>query len=565
MKFELPPPLPDEATIQRQRRLRANKAELEQHSNGAGSIHNRTDPSSMRASPSGDLPEAHDHTPLPSSNAGKRQTNRSRTNHSGTDWSFLRENAKAWDSSEAIDWSFLHEKGEESTNSKNVPATPKKRQHAVTALVVVGALTIAVLCWLISENSRKSASTSESSEAAQGNLEPSAPKNPSVAAASPASSPNSDGSTQPGTQAAGTVASVPTPSLASSPNSDASAQQSAQPTETVASVARPSPASSPNSDGGAQPGAQLAGTVASVASPSPASSPHSKTNVQRGSHPTTAKRPNSEEGSSSTTISSGSPTPTPSVITSPSPAPKVTKAATPRSAPALRRGAMIYEVVGIPNGDYLNVRSGAGSTYPIIGRLAPGTGEISSTAAAVKNGETTWLRISVGNLSGWVNSDFLKPAGGKGASPPQTGQESTAQSQASVTPLGSEAEQRARYWAAQGYKFDPQVMSAYSMDQKVKDIERAKYWAEQGYYFDPQIMTAYSMDEKVKDIERAKYWAEQGYHFDPQIMTAYSMDEKVKDIERAKYWAEQGYHFDPQIMTAYSMDQEVERMKRSQQ
>jgi hypothetical protein len=60
-------------------------------------------------------------------------------------------------------------------------------------------------------------------------------------------------------------------------------------------------------------------------------------------------------------------------------------------SPVLRRAAMVYEVVDIPGGDYLNVRSGPGSTYPIIGRLAPGTGDISSTAAGVKNGETTWL------------------------------------------------------------------------------------------------------------------------------------------------------------------------------
>jgi hypothetical protein len=88
-------------------------------------------------------------------------------------------------------------------------------------------------------------------------------------------------------------------------------------------------------------------------------------------------------------------------------------------SPVLRRAAMVYEVVDIPGGDYLNVRSGAGSTYPIIGRLAPGTGDISSTAAGVKNGETTWLCISVGELSGWVNSDFLKPAGRKCDTPPQ--------------------------------------------------------------------------------------------------------------------------------------------------
>jgi hypothetical protein len=48
---------------------------------------------------------------------------------------------------------------------------------------------------------------------------------------------------------------------------------------------------------------------------------------------------------------------------------------------------MIYEVVSLPNGNYLNVRSGAGSTYPIVGRLASGTGGISSPVGG--DGETT--------------------------------------------------------------------------------------------------------------------------------------------------------------------------------
>jgi len=90
-----------------------------------------------------------------------------------------------------------------------------------------------------------------------------------------------------------------------------------------------------------------------------------------------------------------------------SPAP--TQAATPRPTPVVQRGATIYEVVNIRNGDYLYVHSGAGSTYPVVGRLAPGTSDISSTGVVVKNGDTPWLPISVGNLSGWVNADFLKP------------------------------------------------------------------------------------------------------------------------------------------------------------
>jgi hypothetical protein len=104
---------------------------------------------------------------------------------------------------------------------------------------------------------------------------------------------------------------------------------------------------------------------------------------------------------------------------------------------------------------------------------------------------------------------------------------------------------------------NPQVMTAYSMDQKVTDIQRAAFWKAKGYSFDPNIMTAFSMDQKVVDIERAKFWRAKGYSFDPNTMTAFSMDQKVVDIERAKFWKAKGYSFDPNTMTAFSMDQEA--------
>jgi len=36
--------------------------------------------------------------------------------------------------------------------------------------------------------------------------------------------------------------------------------------------------------------------------------------------------------------------------------------------------------------------------------------------------------------------------------------------------------------------------------------------------------------QKQKDIKRAKYWKERGYNFDPDWMTAYQMDQKVKAL-----------------------------------
>ena len=97
----------------------------------------------------------------------------------------------------------------------------------------------------------------------------------------------------------------------------------------------------------------------------------------------------------------------------------------------------------------------------------------------------------------------------------------------------------------------------WAAQQEERDRERAAYWAARGYNFDAEHMTAWSMDQKVKDIERAKYWKQKGYDFDPDHMTAWSMDQRVKDIERAKYWKKRGYSFNPDHMTAWSMDQAV--------
>jgi uncharacterized protein YraI len=207
------------------------------------------------------------------------------------------------------------------------------------------------------------------------------------------------------------------------------------------------------------------------------------------------------------------------------PSPYTTPSATPKAS--VMRASLLYHVVNLANGDYLNVHSGAGSKYPVVGRLAADTGNISSTGKTRKNGNTTWVFISAESISGWVNADFLQPGEAK-VTPP------SATPQAVESPPISEAE------------------------------ERAKYWESRGYHFNPDFYTAYAMDQKVIDIDRAKYWESRGYHFNPDFYTAYAMDQKVIDIDRAKYWESRGYHFNPDFYTAYTMDLEVERMKQSQ-
>jgi Bacterial SH3 domain/zinc-ribbon domain len=76
-----------------------------------------------------------------------------------------------------------------------------------------------------------------------------------------------------------------------------------------------------------------------------------------------------------------------------------------------------YRVIKIPKGDYLNVRTGAGSKYPVIMRLDPDTGGIVLGTMRVANGETMWQEIIVNGRTGFVNADYLGPATQQSPSP----------------------------------------------------------------------------------------------------------------------------------------------------
>ena len=113
-----------------------------------------------------------------------------------------------------------------------------------------------------------------------------------------------------------------------------------------------------------------------------------------------------------------SPSPADLVTTSPTPVdvapqafPEPTFTATPNvlgaSAVTATPAPSTYRVIGISSGDYLNVREGPGSNYPVVATLDPGTGGIVLGTKRAANGETTWQEISVGGLSGWVNADYI--------------------------------------------------------------------------------------------------------------------------------------------------------------
>jgi len=91
--------------------------------------------------------------------------------------------------------------------------------------------------------------------------------------------------------------------------------------------------------------------------------------------------------------------------------PSLTTAETPYASDAAVATATppraIYHVIGVPQGDYLNVREGAGSDYQVVTKLEPDTGGILLGTKRVANGATTWQEITVHGQTGWVNAAYI--------------------------------------------------------------------------------------------------------------------------------------------------------------
>jgi hypothetical protein len=67
-----------------------------------------------------------------------------------------------------------------------------------------------------------------------------------------------------------------------------------------------------------------------------------------------------------------------------------------------------YRVVNVRPNDFLNLRGGPDSGYPVVVRIRAGTREITLGASRVRNESTYWRRISVGPYTGWVNEIYLE-------------------------------------------------------------------------------------------------------------------------------------------------------------
>jgi hypothetical protein len=91
----------------------------------------------------------------------------------------------------------------------------------------------------------------------------------------------------------------------------------------------------------------------------------------------------------------------PSPTTQPNPAPTNQ----PDSQPDATEAG--YQVAFVTSDDTLNVRSGPGVANGIVGELAPNAGGVQVTGQGQIVAGSTWVPISSGGLTGWVNSRFL--------------------------------------------------------------------------------------------------------------------------------------------------------------
>jgi hypothetical protein len=159
----------------------------------------------------------------------------------------------------------------------------------------------------------------------------------------------------------------------------------------------------------------------SLKSPSPSTSLETVTPIlTRAATPPPSPAELATTSATATLTSETTPTPSPAELATtsstpveaapqafPEPTFTVTPNALDASAVTATPAPSTYRVIGISRGDYLNVRGGAGSNYPVVATLEPGTGGIVLGTKRAANGETTWQEILVGGQSGWVNADYI--------------------------------------------------------------------------------------------------------------------------------------------------------------
>jgi hypothetical protein len=77
---------------------------------------------------------------------------------------------------------------------------------------------------------------------------------------------------------------------------------------------------------------------------------------------------------------------------------------------SLQRANTTYRVSGVMEKDFLNMRQGPGSSYPVIQRLQNGVDGVTLIGDPIRSGKTKWQKINSRGVVGWVNADYLTPS-----------------------------------------------------------------------------------------------------------------------------------------------------------
>ncbi len=108
---------------------------------------------------------------------------------------------------------------------------------------------------------------------------------------------------------------------------------------------------------------------------------------------------------SSSPAASPTPAPTPRASTS-TPVPVPTS--TPGEAVEIRPTAgSVLSVIGVAHDDVLNVRSGPGTTFPVVAVAANLGDDVTATGRGWLVNRSVWFEVSHAGLTGWANGSYL--------------------------------------------------------------------------------------------------------------------------------------------------------------
>jgi uncharacterized membrane protein len=95
--------------------------------------------------------------------------------------------------------------------------------------------------------------------------------------------------------------------------------------------------------------------------------------------------------------------------------------ARPPAAPPLARQPApegnSFSVVGVAEGDVLNMRSAPDASSALVGSIPPGTAHVTGVGTPTQVEQTIWQRVRYRGTEGWVNTRFLKSNAGAPTDP----------------------------------------------------------------------------------------------------------------------------------------------------